>query len=117
VKQTGKHSELKSKKTYRLNILLRTAEEIEEAITQFNKVIQNAAWGLTQDDKPQPKYPEYPREIKDQIKKKRKLRRWQMSRSSEEKRRYNEATSKLKDYIKNHTRSISDIPSKLKNGS
>jgi hypothetical protein len=42
------------------------------------------------DDKPQTKYPEYPWEIKDQIKEKRELvRRWQMSRYPGNKRRYN----------------------------
>jgi hypothetical protein len=34
-------------------------EEVEEAITQFNKLIQKAAWRATPDDKPETKYQEY----------------------------------------------------------
>jgi hypothetical protein len=84
----------------RPNIQLKTAKDIQEAIAKFNNIIQKAAWRATPDDKPQAKYPEYPWEVKDQIKEKRKLRRWQMSRHPEDKRRYNEATRKLKDQIK-----------------
>jgi hypothetical protein len=40
-----------------LNIPLRTAEEMEEASTQFNKVIKKAAWSVTPDDKTQAKHP------------------------------------------------------------
>jgi hypothetical protein len=70
-----KHSEIKAKKTLRLSILLKTAEEIEEAITQFNHSIQEAGWSSAADDTPQAKYPEYPWAVNDQIKVKRKLRR------------------------------------------
>jgi hypothetical protein len=44
----------------RLNIPLKTAKDIEEAIAEFTKGIQKAAWTETPDDKPQTKYPEYP---------------------------------------------------------
>jgi hypothetical protein len=85
----------------RLNIPLKTAEDIEESIAEFTKVIQKPAWSTTPDDKLQTKYPEYPWAVKDQIKEKRKLtRRWQMSRHPEDKRRYNEVARKLKDQIK-----------------
>jgi hypothetical protein len=84
-----------------LNIPLKTAKDVEEATAEFNNVIQKAAWSATPDDKPQTKYPEYPWEVMDQIKEKRKLRRrWQMSRHPEDKRRYNEGGRKLKDHIK-----------------
>jgi hypothetical protein len=53
-----------------LNIPLKTAKDIEEAIAVFTNIIQKAAWSTTPDDKPQAKYPEYPWEVKDQIKEK-----------------------------------------------
>jgi hypothetical protein len=69
----------------RLNIRLETTKDIEEAIAEFTNIIHKAAWGATPDDKPQTKYPEYPWEVKDQIKEKRKLRRrWQMRRHPED---------------------------------
>jgi hypothetical protein len=37
----------------------KTVEGIEGAITQFNKLIQKAAWRATPDDKPESKYQEY----------------------------------------------------------
>jgi CMP-N-acetylneuraminic acid synthetase len=43
----------------RLNIPLKTTEEIEEATENFNNVMQNAVWSATSEDKPQTKYPEY----------------------------------------------------------
>jgi hypothetical protein len=77
----------------RLNILLKTAKDIEEAIAELTNVRQKAARSATPDDKPEAKYSEYLWEIKDQIKKKQKLRRiWQKSRHTEDKRRYNETT-------------------------
>jgi hypothetical protein len=83
-----------------LNIALKTAKGIEESIAEFTKVIQKAAWSATSDDKSQTKYLDYPWEVKDQIKEKRKLRRrWQKSRHPEDKRRYNEAARKLKEQI------------------
>jgi hypothetical protein len=85
----------------RLDIPLKRAKDIEEAIAEFTDVIQKTAWSATLDDKPQTKYTEYPWVVKDQIKEKRKLRRrWQMSRHPEEKHIYNEAARKLKDQIK-----------------
>jgi hypothetical protein len=85
----------------RLNIQLKRGKDIEEAIAEFTKVIQKAAWSATPDDKPQTQYSKYPWEVNEQIKEKRKLRRrWQMSRHPEDKLRYNEAARKLKDRIK-----------------
>jgi hypothetical protein len=37
---------------------------------ELNCVIQKAAWSATSDEKPQAKYAEYPRKVKDQIKEK-----------------------------------------------
>jgi hypothetical protein len=82
----------------RLNIPLKTAKDSEEAITEFNN--QKAAWIATPYEKSQAKYPEYPWGVKDQIKEKRKLRRRQTIRHPEDKRRYKEASRKLKDQIK-----------------
>jgi hypothetical protein len=85
----------------RLSIPLETAKDIEEATAEFNNVIQKTAWRATLDDKPQIKYPEYPCEVKDQVKEKQKLRRrWQMSRHPEDKHIYKESARKLKDEIK-----------------
>jgi hypothetical protein len=71
----------KNEKNLRLNIPLKRAKDIEEAIAEFTNAIQKAAWSATPDNKPQTKHPEYPWEVKDQLKKKRKLKiRWQMSR-------------------------------------
>jgi CMP-N-acetylneuraminic acid synthetase len=44
----------------RPNVQLKTAKDIEEAITEFNNVIQKAAWSVTPDDKPEAKYLGYP---------------------------------------------------------
>jgi hypothetical protein len=44
-----------------LNIPIKTAEDIDQAITEFNNAIQKVAWSATPDDKRQAKYPEYPR--------------------------------------------------------
>jgi CMP-N-acetylneuraminic acid synthetase len=41
----------------RLNIPLKTAKDIEEAIAEFTNVMQKAAWSATPDDRPQAKYP------------------------------------------------------------
>jgi hypothetical protein len=49
-------------------------KNIEDAIAEFTEVIQKTTWSATADDKPQTKYPEYPWEVKDPIKEKRKLR-------------------------------------------
>jgi hypothetical protein len=69
-----------------LNIPPKTAKDIEEAFAEYSNVTQDAAWNATSDDKSQTKYPEYPWEVKDQIKGKRKVRkRWQMSRHPEDK--------------------------------
>jgi hypothetical protein len=54
---------------------LKTATDIKEVIAEFTNVIQKAAYSAIPDDKPQTKYSEYPWEVKDQIKEKRKLRR------------------------------------------
>jgi hypothetical protein len=70
------------------NIPLKATEYVEKATEKFSNVIYNAAWRATPEGKPQIKYPEYPWEVKGQIKEKRKLRRkWRMSRHSEDKRR------------------------------
>jgi CMP-N-acetylneuraminic acid synthetase len=50
-------------------------KEIKEAIEKFNNIIQHAAWSATPEEKPQTKYQEYPWEVKEQIKDKRKLRK------------------------------------------
>jgi hypothetical protein len=55
------------------------------AVAVLNSIIHNAVWSTTLDNKPQAKYPEYAWEIDDQIKEKRKLRRWQMSQHLEDK--------------------------------
>jgi hypothetical protein len=58
----------------RLSFPLETAKGIEKAIAEFFNVMQEAAWSATLDDKSQTKYPEYPWEVKDQIRENRKLR-------------------------------------------
>jgi hypothetical protein len=56
---------------------------------------------VTPEDKPQAKQPKYPWQFTEQIKGKRILqRRGQISRHPEDKRRYNEVTTKLEDQIK-----------------
>jgi hypothetical protein len=76
------------KENLRLNILLKTAKDIEKAIAEFTNLLQKAAMSTTPDDRPQTKYPENPWEVKDQIKEKRKLRRrWQMRQHPEDKHR------------------------------
>jgi hypothetical protein len=56
----------------RLNIPLKTADDIEEVIEKFNNVIQNSVWSTTPGVTLQTEYPEYQWEIKGQLKGKKK---------------------------------------------
>jgi hypothetical protein len=58
------------KENLQLNILLKTAKDIKQAIAEFTNVIQKATSSATPDDKPETKYLEYPWEVKDKIKEK-----------------------------------------------
>jgi hypothetical protein len=54
----------------RRNIPLKTTKDIEEPTAEFTNIIQKVAWSATPGDKPQTKYPEYSKEVNDQIKEK-----------------------------------------------
>jgi hypothetical protein len=80
-----------------LKVPLKTAENFEQLIVEFNNVIRKGNWSSAPEDKPQAEQSEYPWQFTDKIKGKRKLqRRGQIRRHPEDKRRYNEVTTKLK---------------------
>ncbi|KOB73728.1 Uncharacterized protein OBRU01_10223 [Operophtera brumata] len=87
----------------KLQIALKTPEDIEVAATHFTNLIQVACW-LTTPDKP-PKTPRHncvPLEIRSKIQEKRRLRRvWHCGRHNEDKKALNKAIVELKELINN----------------
>lgn len=86
-----------------LNIPLKSDGEIDEAVNQLNRIIQEAGWQST------PKQPrtiihkDLPNEIKEKIAEKRRLRKvWQRTRAPQDKNRLNQATARLKTLLNNN---------------
>jgi hypothetical protein len=52
---------------------MKTEEQIEKAVENFNKTIQMAAWKSTLKEKMKTKYSEFPDEIKDKIVQEKKI--------------------------------------------
>lgn len=92
------------------NIPLKTNEELEIAIDNFNTIIQKTAWATT----PKIETPEAKTvcstSVKNKIAEKRKLRKeWQKTRSPHDKAKLNKATKQLKLLIHNEkNKSIED---------
>jgi len=80
-----------------MNISIKTADELDEAIEYFNKTIQQAAWKSTPPLEKQDIAPKIPMEVKQKIAEKRKLRRlWKNTRTPDTKTQLNRAIKELK---------------------
>lgn len=86
-----------------LKIPLKSPDDIDEAVEQFNISIQNAAWKATIPlPKKPPKEVNYPIQVKQKIAEKRRLRRvWQNSRNQIDKTNLNRAAQQLKRLLCN----------------
>jgi len=74
--------------------------DIEEAVENITKVIQNAAWQATADRNDQTTTEECPIIIKHKLAEKRKARkRWQLTRAPQDKQRYNKIAKDLKHLL------------------
>lgn len=83
-----------------LSAPLRNEEQLEQEIEMFNNNIQQAAWENTPEIKRRIAGNNYPKEIRDMISEKRKLRRkWHQSRSPQDKTRLNNCCQQLKREI------------------
>lgn len=83
-------------------ISLKSKIELEEAIENFTKVIQKAAWEATPVIKPQYNTQYCLLNIKTKIEEKRRIRKqWQLTRSVKDKIKFNKATKELKILLHN----------------
>ena len=83
-----------------LAIPLKTEIDIEEAVENITKLIQNAAWQATPDRNDQTTTEECPIIIKQKLAEKRKARkRWQLTRAPQDKQRYNKIAKELKNLL------------------
>lgn len=84
------------------NISLKTEVELEEAIENFTKAIQKAAWESTPVIKTQNNIQFCSLNVKAKIKEKRKIRKqWQLTRSTKIKTKLNKVTKELKILLQN----------------
>lgn len=88
-----------------LNVSLKSAQDIEDAVEHFNYCVQTAAWTATPIFPVKPtSHVNYPIAIKQRLAEKRRLRRiWQNSRNPNDKRNLNRATQQLKRMLQ-HTK-------------
>lgn len=104
LKLTNKHTDWKRfkqniHKTIVLDMPLKNAKQIEAAVEYLNNIIQSTTWKATTVIRQ--KNNEYPLNIQNKIKDKRKLRSiWQRTHYSEDKRNFNRCTQELKQLIK-----------------
>jgi hypothetical protein len=85
-----------------LSVPLKTVNQLEEELGIFTTAVQEAAWGSTPVIKKKLQGLNYPKEIKDLITEKRKLRRkWHQSRHPHDKTLLNRASQQLSTEIKN----------------
>lgn len=83
-----------------LDIPLKTELDIEEAVENITKAIQNAAWQATPDIKEQNYHEKCPTIIKQKIAEKRQARkRWQITRSPTDKQKYHKLATELKQLL------------------
>lgn len=86
-----------------LGVPLQTAEDIEDTIEYFTRVIQKAAWQSTPLERAKTRSATYPDEIRNKVIEKRRLRRvWQNTHHPHDKTRYNQCSRRLKEMIKNY---------------
>ena len=79
---------------------LKTEIDIEEAVENITKAIQNAAWQATPDSNDQTHREESPITIKQKLAYKRKARkRWQLIRAPQDKQCYNKLAKELKHLL------------------
>jgi hypothetical protein len=93
-----------------LRVPLQTPDQLDEEVHHFTTHIQNAAWKSTPTVKTKFRGPNYPREIREMIVRKRRARRrWHQSRAPQDKATLNrisqQLTKELKD-IKNYSFNI-----------
>ncbi|GAB0090317.1 hypothetical protein DMENIID0001_050370 [Sergentomyia squamirostris] len=90
--------------TIELEIPLKTAEDLEQALADFTELIQGAAWDSTPSSEETNPHINCPSVIREKIKEKQKLRRrWQTTRHPDDKKTFNKATEELK-YLLNDIR-------------
>ena len=83
-----------------LKVKLKTSEDLEKELHQFNTDIQQCAWGNTPLTIKKIKGSNYPKEIKILVEEKRKARRkWQQTRQPSDKTQLNRLTQQLKREI------------------
>lgn len=88
--------------TINLNIKLRTKEQLEEEVENFTSLIQTAAYNNTKEITYVTKGVNYPTEIRELVREKRRARRrWQQSRDPADKTRLNNKTQQLRREIQN----------------
>lgn len=87
-----------------LGARLKTGEDIEMSIERFNCIIHLAAANSTPtNNKVKVKQKEYPKQITQMVRERRKLRRiWQCSRYPSDKTAFNRVSQELKDLINEH---------------
>lgn len=84
-----------------LRVSLKTVTELEQEVYEFTVAIQDAAWKSTPIIKRKLKGLNFPKEIRDKIAEKRKLRkRWHQTRAPQDKTALNRATNQLAREIK-----------------
>jgi hypothetical protein len=85
-----------------LSVSLKTSDQLENEFNTYTTAIQEATWGSTPAIKRELKGLNFPKEIKDLITEKHKLRRkWHQSRSPRDKTLLNRASQQLSKEIKN----------------
>uniref|UniRef100_A0A6P7FS38 Uncharacterized protein LOC114333509 n=1 Tax=Diabrotica virgifera virgifera TaxID=50390 RepID=A0A6P7FS38_DIAVI len=85
-----------------LNIPLKTENDIDVATEDLTTKIQQATWNATPIIYREGKANELPQSIKEKINIKRKLRKqWMKNRTLENRRKYNRATTELKQILSN----------------
>ena len=86
-----------------LNVPLKTNRDIEDYVHQLVHIIQQAAWNSTPNPHKPPTADTCPPTIKQKILDKRQLRkRWQKSRSPQDKAKFNKAATELKQLLLDH---------------
>lgn len=108
---------IKLEELIELSVPLRTEEQLDEEIDLFVRNIQRAAWDNTPQYIRRTKGNNYPKEIRNFISEKRKLRRkWQQTRAPTDKTALNNATQQLKREIQRiRNESIGDYLRELTN--
>lgn len=87
----------------KLNIKLKTPDDIDSAVNNLTKIIQTAAWSATNTNLPPPKYNPIPEQLRVIIVEKRRARAlYQRTRLPSHKQNYNRLANSLKKQIAKH---------------